>query len=520
MGIYIGADSLKAALANFTRSSAKGALFDFLVVKRTLKLSGGSSVAITEHEPAFRSALEDVGSCHWHDARRRQEIPFINVFSLQEKRKGFRTKKYPSNGTNTNVAGKRWEAVVELSDEKPRRLTFRRGYEKYLTALTNKSGKPESRPNLHYVALWVYRNTDLKELTKSDEPSLTLLADTFTEAFDLTGEELKALFNLSLPALPGIELFNSQAANPDEYLPKPPDEVTDEADQTDDNEDAVIVAPDIDASDKYWKIIDALMRKGRLNFMLSGPPGTSKTWYAYQLALMITGGNLSRIHEVQFHPSYGYEDFVQGMAPVRDDKSKQLGFELEDRTFVTACRLAATESSGKPHVLLIEEFSRGDASRIFGELLTLIEPDYRGRGFTLLSGDKLVIPPNLVVIGTMNPFDRSVSDIDDAMERRFSWIYFQPDVELLKSVVQKSGMTAPLMGKLITFFNTINRDNLVPNGIGHAVFANIKDEDDLQLLWNHSLRRTFERRLRYQNEQLEELRAEFRKLFTGAVELD
>lgn len=162
------------------------------------------------------------------------------------------------------------------------------------------------------------------------------------------------------------------------------------------------------------------------NLILTGAPGTGKTFLAKEIAK-----SLDAVCElVQFHPSYDYTDFVEGLRPVK--KGDQLGFERTDGVFKSICKKALSLKD-TPHVLIIDEINRGEVSKIFGELFYSIDPSYRGEnGKVLTQYQNLVtesdafyegfyVPENVYIIGTMNDIDRSVESMDFAMRRRFAW---------------------------------------------------------------------------------------------------
>jgi 5-methylcytosine-specific restriction enzyme B len=178
------------------------------------------------------------------------------------------------------------------------------------------------------------------------------------------------------------------------------------------------------------EIDDLLSTKRQLIF--EGPPGSGKTYVAEKFARWFTGQALDgeplneRVEIVQFHQSYGYEDFVQGIRPETNDDG-QLVYQVRDGIFLDMCERAKSNPEER-FVLIIDEINRGNLSRIFGELLLLLE--YRNQSVRLPygSGDAayLTIPENLYLIGTMNTADRSLAQIDYALRRRFYFVRFMP----------------------------------------------------------------------------------------------
>ncbi|MDF0592986.1 AAA family ATPase [Methanotrichaceae archaeon M04Ac] len=202
-------------------------------------------------------------------------------------------------------------------------------------------------------------------------------------------------------------------------------------------------------------IQSVLERKGQV--ILYGPPGTGKTYWAERAAREMAsldryGKSLDQLSEEQrsalidggddsgpvriccFHPAYGYEDFLEGYRPEETDG--KMSFALRDGIFKKLCK----EALANPDVrfyLIIDEINRGDIPRIFGELMTILEKNKRGKPIILpVSGEQMRVPENVRVIGTMNTADRSIALLDTALRRRFGFIEMMPDASVLgESVV-------------------------------------------------------------------------------------
>lgn len=232
--------------------------------------------------------------------------------------------------------------------------------------------------------------------------------------------------------------------------------------------------------------VELLKRKRQLIFY--GPPGTGKTYVARLLARFLARGDSQRTEIVQFHPSYSYEDFVQGYRP-RPGQDGNLIYELVDGPLV---RLAnrAREAPDEPHVLLIDEINRGNLPRIFGELLYLLE--YRDDRMALMysGGDSLfALPRNLWVLGTMNTADRSIGLIDAALRRRFHFKALFPGRAPLDGLLARwLADKAPGMAAVATYVEQLNAQLRERFGdhlqVGHSYFM-VEGLDDrrLEQIW-------------------------------------
>jgi 5-methylcytosine-specific restriction protein B len=204
---------------------------------------------------------------------------------------------------------------------------------------------------------------------------------------------------------------------------------------------------------------------GKLNLILQGPPGTGKTWLAKRLAYALIGTKdpkiaRKRTRAIQFHPSLSYEDFVRGWRP---DGNGQLS--LIDGVFLETVEAARAERD-RPFVVIIEEINRGNPAQIFGEMLTLLEKDKRNKdeaielAYRQEQGERIHIPPNLYVIGTMNIADRSLALVDLALRRRFAFVSLQTQLnDRWKAwCIEGAGMDAAAVDNIERLMNELNAE--------------------------------------------------------------
>lgn len=235
---------------------------------------------------------------------------------------------------------------------------------------------------------------------------------------------------------------------------------------------------------------DLLNDYGGLIFV--GPPGTSKSWTAARLAVTLAG-DLARVRFTQFHPAYQYEDFVEGYVPEAGS------FVLKPKHLKWLCEEAAKpQNQTHRYVLVIDELSRGEPGRVFGEALTYVERSKRGLTVSLASGNELTIPTNLVFLATMNPLDRGVDEVDAAFERRFAKYPMDPDEVTLTSFLIDAGMSEALRERVLTFFRLVNRRSETNPfaALGHTYFHGVSDELGLRRAWEHQLRFLFDKAFR------------------------
>lgn len=213
------------------------------------------------------------------------------------------------------------------------------------------------------------------------------------------------------------------------------------------------------SKEKYDVLKNLLFRKK--NIILTGPPGVGKTFSAKRLAYSIIGSKADRyIRTIQFHQNYSYEDFIQGYRPSDD------GFKLNDGPFYEFCK-RAEEDPENDYFFIIDEINRGNLSKIFGELLMLIEADKRGDKIKILySDDPFAVPENLYIIGMMNTADRSLAMIDYALRRRFSFFELEPAFDSKGFEDLKKAHDNEYYNNLIAEVKSINERILEDSSLG------------------------------------------------------
>jgi MoxR-like ATPase len=237
-----------------------------------------------------------------------------------------------------------------------------------------------------------------------------------------------------------------------------------------------------------------LMKK---NLILQGPPGTGKTFVAKRLAWLLMGEkDESRLHLVQFHPSYSYEDFIEGYRP--DGKG---GFALRSGHFLSFCRRAESDPN-RPYVFVIDEINRGNLSKVFGEVMMGIEADKRGERIHLQYGkldEPFSIPKNVHLIGTMNTADRSLALVDYALRRRFAFKTVSPEFgPRFKAFLMEQNVSADLIARISSMMEALNADILGDSSlgtgyaVGHSYFCapptdSTQHENWLNRIWRYEV---------------------------------
>lgn len=257
------------------------------------------------------------------------------------------------------------------------------------------------------------------------------------------------------------------------------------------------------------------------NLILYGPPGTGKTYNSVIYAVAICDGKpvdeltdyaavMSRYNELKkagrisfttFHQSYGYEEFIEGIKPIIDENKQDIGYTIEPGVFKKFCdnaksitristgiESAVIEENTEPYVFIIDEINRGNISKIFGELITLIESTKRAgmpeaaSAILPYSGDEFSVPSNVYILGTMNTADRSIALMDTALRRRFQFVEMMPDSDVLRKIHADKVEDLDVAAMLDKINERIEYLYDREHTIGHAFFTDLKDDATLEKL--------------------------------------
>lgn len=295
--------------------------------------------------------------------------------------------------------------------------------------------------------------------------------------YPLTKNEYDEILRLTETELPSSE---------DSSLPDSPQPDYDTYDFDKDKD-----KPFIDKAE-FQHIVELLKRFK--NIILQGAPGVGKTFLARKVAYQMMGEqNDANIAMVQFHQSYSYEDFIQGIRPTKD------GFEVKNGIFYEFCQKALAAPK-EQFFFIIDEINRGNISKIFGELMMLIEPDKRKSKYAISltysesSDDTFYVPENVYIIGCMNTADRSLAQLDYALRRRFSFYTLVPEFnQAFKEFLAEHGLHKEFINTICLRLNKVNdliaSEELLGPGkmIGHSYFTDVAHIADANKWWQDTL---------------------------------
>lgn len=331
----------------------------------------------------------------------------------------------------------------------------------------------------------------------------------FRDRYALEPQELDAILaaasrasRSTAPPLPGPEKEPSQVPGGDPVPPGYPLTAV---------RDATFLDMDL-LQEWTGLLIDSRKRQA----LLYGPPGTGKTFVATQLALHLTG-DAGRVAVVQFHPSFSYEDFVEGLRPaLHTDNQSSVRYEIPPGIFRQFCAAAAADPLQR-YVLIVDEINRADLGSVLGELMMLLE--YRGPQHTLrlpYSRELFHIPENLILLATMNTADRSLALLDFALRRRFHAFEMLPDRLVLERYLDRREATAQ---QVLGFFDLIQQqvgDSSFAPGHSYWMTDDLSAQG-LERIWKYELRPYLKEFWFEQGGRLQALEVQIGQLLTEAT---
>lgn len=397
-------------------------------------------------DPEYRMLATDLAYCYTERILKEQKAE--QEWEPKDYNPGITVENWVSLLANNEVYHESAKTVIE------RLLDY--GGQATCTQLAQKYGDNANTYNVNSIAFAkkVYEKTHCK-LTEREDESIRWWSILYMGKKANKEDDGVYIWKLRPELAEALKIVNGEEV---------PDEDTDTTEYTKkDFLDEVFIS-----EAKYDEMYAVLMRKQ--NIILQGAPGVGKTFAAKRLAYSIMGAkNDDHIQFVQFHQNYSYEDFVEGYRPAAS------GFVRTDGIFKRFC-IDAADAPDEKFFFIIDEINRGNLSKIFGELLMLIEKDYRGQAATLpYSGRSFTVPKNLYIIGMMNTADRSLAMIDYALRRRFSFVDMEPgfDTGGFKEYMNSKGSST--MKALVEEVKQLNVDIKEKLGkgfcIGHSYFV-------------------------------------------------
>lgn len=361
---FLTAQRIIASVEALADTRGKPGLLEFLLVKRTLTIKGSTSVAITQSEPTYERAVAELAAIH-HQKKIDVKAPkeFYNVFASKLATEGFLRGKYISNGTGTTIGGNAWQAILDLSSDKPRKASLKLNYVSKLADLLLKSG-PVSKPSLGEIAVWRFRHTDIAAVL-GNEPDpvkrfksleLVLIAEC-----GLTAGEIAALFDSAGGVISDADL-QATRAEPADYL------------------NGLVLA-----QSGHLCSIDLVAALAAKPFVIiTGTSGTGKSRSALRLAEKLqtlyasqTDGQLFQL--VPIGPDWtspkkllGYRTPFGHLRQRPDGTPTNESYEITEtlRIILRACH---PDSTKIPHFLVFDEMNLSHVERYFAPFLSLME---------------------------------------------------------------------------------------------------------------------------------------------------
>ncbi|MBC9987992.1 AAA domain-containing protein [Haloferax volcanii] len=521
---HVSLDRIGEALENLYISRSRQAPVNYIKFWLLLKYKGleyGGERVKVDTNNVEEEAMEVIGVDHISEYIDENDRPFYDPFTSQALKNDIsrwfwqsNTKKFLTNNVTT-ADPRSWLSFTQ--DNGGFYVSCQDEYYEHLgQGQDGFAYDDDSRVSISLIDImaWYFRYE-----TFSEELSYSELRGRFKERFNLDETELSLMFDESDTDMSGFystdfdeyelarmvaERSDSSASDLSDMEPEPV--------FSEDKQDVIIKStmdttydlfdPDIDPTEDA---VEAITEDGERNLLFVGPPGTGKTRKAFDISNDI---GVKRFF-FQFHQSYSYEDFVESYEPVVEDGT--IEFDEVEKGFRKACRYAQDDADDDEYVFVIlDEINRANVSEVFGELFSLIE--YREEieemdvdQQLMYSDDQLIVPNNLVIIGTMNNLDKSTEEMEFALRRRFSEIEVPPSTGELRNILDKQeghDWDPEELDELALLLNMVNDEGEYP--LGHTYFKDTKGLDELLKTYRRRIRPSIKQYFgEYQEEQLE-----------------
>lgn len=395
----------------------------------------------------------------------------------------------------------RLSKYIKTTDEKPRKFYYSEEpdirtvknakklttCEKVALIVKNNKGKYYTALELAEIIFNTYQDECLDKMKRTSIPDVPHLIEQIRR--EINSNKPRLVLGYNVDWIDGKYFYSEKKQNPTVESPDKNIDFENEEETSNDLYTKEDFLKDVFISEEEYDKLKNLLEY-KQNIILQGAPGVGKTFMAKRLAYSISGTKQNNYIEfIQFHQSYSYEDFIMGYKPTRN------GFDLKSGVFYDFCKKAENDSKHK-YFFIIDEINRGNLSKIFGELLMLIEKDKRGKEYAVklaYKDEEFYVPKNLFIIGMMNTADRSLAIMDYALRRRFSFYYVEPAFNsnsFIKHLI-KNGISNGFANQIKEKFNSLNsfiKDESKSNlgkgfCIGHSYFCSKPNEGQSETDW-------------------------------------
>lgn len=482
---YLSTETIQQAYYELTKNDLRNTniLFSFLI----LKGCGFSNVSFQPLDNIFTKGLHLAKRLSWLFApneKHPSKSNFINPFNMVEW--GANPKesleKWIRSRLKNNIIGgaTTWRNIIN-EDLKLNQIKFTYNYLEEIKQLTDIE---KNKINLIALVIWSNRFTPFSRKATVGE-----LCKEFLETFNFTKQEQNIFFhtnsNIDLNYLEtfhdakSIRTLIGKPSDTDEWLSVQiiPDQQLNESKEV---YHTKVSAMETNVLNQISEDTLLKLLKNYYQVILSGPPGTSKSYLCSKMAK-----KFDSVRRIQFHPQYSYQQFVGGYVVEKDEVHYKRGVLLN---FLKEIKNQERENPDKPlkHLLIIDEINRANLSQVFGEVIQCLDRDYNTQVIVDGELEEITLPKNLYIIGTMNSTDRTLGSVDYALRRRFLNIYCPPNAELLLELCPAhNGISVYDLLKKINenLFQSHKNRELV---IGHALFLNenVKDPEDDKYYWD------------------------------------